>query len=558
MLFLLCFFPLLPPSCFSFRYFLFSQVKAKRNEGVFLSPRERVKIMRLVECIPNFSEGRRDEVIQEIVDAILSVRGVYLLDKEADRDHNRSVITVVGNPESVAEAVFRGAKRASELIDLNKHEGEHPRIGATDVIPFVPISDVSMDDCVELAKKVAKRISDELGIPTYLYEEAATRDDRKNLANIRRGQFEGLREEVKTNPDRRPDFGPSELHPTAGATVVGARAPLIAYNVYLGTNNIDIAKQIARNVRHSGGGLRYVKAMGFEIKERGLVQVSMNMVNYEGTPLHRVFELIKAEALRYGVSTVEGEIVGLVPQDALFDASEFYLQLNNFSRDQILERRLQSVLESQSMLVDKTVVDFLDDLSSDSAVPGGGSSAALSGAMGAALGSMVARLTLKKKDLSSVHAHAKEILDRCEQSRERLIQLIDEDSQAFSEVMSAFRLPKSTSEEQEHRKKMIQNAFRKATDVPLETARVALTALKEMLELVEIGYKDAISDCASGAQMLFAAIQSALLNVRINLGSLGDEALISQYAKEISEFDQEASRLLSEIMDKTLRALQSS
>ncbi len=533
-------------------------MKAKRNECVFLSPRERVKIMKLVECIPNFSEGRRDEVIQEIVDAILSVRGVYLLDKEADRDHNRSVITVVGSPESVAEAVFRGAKKASELIDLNKHEGEHPRIGATDVIPFVPISGVSTDDCVELARKVAKRISDDLGIPTYLYEEAATREDRRNLANIRRGQFEGLREEIKTNPDRKPDFGASELHPTAGATVVGARAPLIAYNVYLGTDNIDIAKQIARNVRHSGGGLRYVKAMGFEIKERGLVQVSMNMVNYEGTPLHRVFELIKAEALRYGVSTVEGEIVGLVPQDALFDASEFYLQLNNFSRDQILERRLQSVLESQSMLVDKTIIDFLDELSSDSAVPGGGSSAALSGAMGAALGSMVARLTLKKEALSPVHAQAEEILDACEQSKERLIQLIDEDSQAFSEVMSAFRLPKLTPEEQEHRKEMIQKAFRRATEVPLETAKIALNVLRKMTRLVEIGYKGAISDCASGAQMLSAAIQSALMNVRINLESLKDETFVSQCTKEISEFEEEVPRLLSEIMGKTLGELQSS
>ncbi len=514
--------------------------------------------MRLVECIPNFSEGRRDEVIQEIVDAILSVRGVYLLDKESDRDHNRSVITIVGSPENVAEGVFRGVKKAAELIDLTKHEGEHPRIGATDVVPFVPISEVSMEDCIDLAKKLAKRISDELGIPTYLYEEAATREDRRNLANIRRGQFEGLREEVKTNPDRQPDFGPNQLHPTAGATVVGARAPLIAYNVYLSTDNVSIAKQIARNVRHSGGGLRYVKAMGFEIKERGLVQVSMNMVNYEGTPLHRVFELIKAEASKYGVSTVEGEIVGLVPQDALFDAIEFYLQLNNFSRDQILERRLQSVLDSQSLLIDKTIAGFLDELSSDSAVPGGGSSAALSGAIGAALGAMVARLTLKKEDLSSAHNQASEILSVCEQSREKLMQLIDEDSQAFSEVLSAFRLPKSTPEEQAYRKEMIQKAFRRATEVPLETALVALKVLKEIAVLVEIGYKDAVSDCASGAQMLSAAIQSALMNVRINLESLTDEQFISQCSKNVSEVDQESSRLLSEIMAKTFQTLQSS
>ncbi len=295
---------------------------------------------KIVECVPNFSEGRRKEVVDAIVAAITSVPGVKLLDKEMDPDHNRAVITFIGSPEAVKEAAFRGTAKATELIDLNKHQGEHPRIGATDVIPFVPISGVTMEECVKLAEELGERIANELKIPVYLYEEAARVPERKNLANIRKGEFEGLREEIKTNPARAPDFGPREVHPTAGATVVGARMPLIAFNVNLGTNNLEIAKQIARAVRHSGGGLRYVKALGFEIKERGIVQVSMNMTNYQGTPLFRAFELIKREAQRYGVPVIGSEIVGLVPLQALIDVADFYLQLENFTNTQILDLRL--------------------------------------------------------------------------------------------------------------------------------------------------------------------------------------------------------------------------
>ena len=296
--------------------------------------------MKLVECIPNFSEGRREEVVNEIVDAITSVEGVKLLDMEMDADHNRSVITFVGEPEAVKEAAFRGAKKASELIDMDVHRGEHPRMGATDVIPFVPISDVKMEECVEMAKEVGERMGSELGIPVYLYEEAATRPDRVNLADVRRGQYEGLKKEIETNPDRKPDFGPAKIG-KAGATAVGARMPLVAFNVYLGTDDIKIAKSIAKAVRNSSGGLRFVKAMGFEIKERGMVQVSMNLTNYKKTPVHRVFEMIKSEASRFGINIVEGEIVGLVPEDALIDAAKFYLRLNAFKKRQVLEKRMR-------------------------------------------------------------------------------------------------------------------------------------------------------------------------------------------------------------------------
>lgn len=299
---------------------------------------------RIVECIPNFSEGRRAGVIDEIVGAIKSVKGAVLLDRESDPDHNRSVVTFVAEPSGVVEAALAGVKKAAELIDLTTHTGEHPRMGATDVVPFVPISGVTMDECVQLARRCGERMWQELGIPVYLYEKAATRPERENLAALRKGQFEGIRTDIETNPARRPDFGEARCHPTAGITAVGARPPLIAYNVNLGTSNIEIANKIARAVRHQSGGLRYVKALGFELKDRGIVQVSMNMVNYEGTPLFRVFELVKREAARYGVPVLGSEIVGLVPQAALNAVADFYLQLENFGETQILEHRLQASL----------------------------------------------------------------------------------------------------------------------------------------------------------------------------------------------------------------------
>jgi glutamate formiminotransferase len=299
----------------------------------------------IVECIPNFSEGRRTEAIDEIVEAIKSVAGAVLLDRESDPNHNRSVVTFVAPPDRVVEAAVAGARRAAELIDLNKHTGEHPRMGSTDVIPFVPISGVTMDDCVALARTCGERLWSEVGIPVYLYEKAATRPERENLASVRKGQFEGIRDEISTSDARRPDFGEARVHATAGITAVGARPPLIAYNVNLATADLEIANKIARAVRHQSGGLRYVKALGFELKDRGIVQVSMNMVNYEGTPLFRVFEMIKREAERFGVAVVGSEIVGLVPQLALNAVADFYLQLEKFSEDQILEHRLAEAME---------------------------------------------------------------------------------------------------------------------------------------------------------------------------------------------------------------------
>ena len=295
--------------------------------------------MKIVECILNFSEGKNKKVIDDIVNEIKKVKNVSLLDVESDKDHNRSVVTFIGEPEDVKKAVFFATAKAAKLIDMNKHKGEHPRMGATDVIPFVPISDITMKECVGLAKELGKEIGDKLKIPVYLYAEAATRPDRVRLPDIRKGEYEGLKEEIKTNPDRKPDFGPSQLS-SAGATTVGARPPLIAFNVNLNTNDLQVANDIAKLIRESSGGFKVVQAKGFEIKERGLVQVSMNLLDYNVTSIFKVFDTIKEEAKKRGVEIVGSEVIGLIPMDALIDVAEHYLKIENFKKDQILEKRL--------------------------------------------------------------------------------------------------------------------------------------------------------------------------------------------------------------------------
>jgi glutamate formiminotransferase len=293
---------------------------------------------RIVECVPNISEGRDTTIINAVVDEVKRFK-VRLLDVESDRDHNRSVITYVGEPEEVEKATFALAAKAVELIDMEKHKGEHPRIGALDVVPFVPITGVDMKECIAMAERVGKKIADELKVPVYLYEEAAKRPECQNLAEIRKGEYEGLKDAISL-PARRPDFGEAKLHPTAGATVVGAREPLVAFNVNLGTKDIAIAKKIAQAVRFSSGGFRFVKAMGFDIKEKGYVQVSMNLTKFKGTPIFRVYEAIKAEADRYGVPIIGSEVIGLLPLEALVQCADFYLKLDNFKYDQILEVKL--------------------------------------------------------------------------------------------------------------------------------------------------------------------------------------------------------------------------
>ena len=299
--------------------------------------------MKLVESVPNFSEGRRREVVEAIVAEARKYENVWILDWSMDHDHNRSVITLAGEPDPLLNALFDMTKKASEVIDLQKHTGEHPRMGATDVIPLVPLWNTTMDECVEYSHKLAKRIGEELSIPVFLYERSATTPERENLANIRKGEFEGFCEKIK-DPNWKPDYGPETVHPTAGVTAVGAREFLIAFNVNLGTDNLEIAKKIAKAVRHKSGGFRYVKALGFELKERGIVQVSMNMTNYKKSPLFRVFEVIKREAQRYGVPVVGTEIVGMMPLGALVDIADFYMQFEAFDPKKIVEYKLLEVI----------------------------------------------------------------------------------------------------------------------------------------------------------------------------------------------------------------------
>ncbi|MEM0466845.1 MAG: glutamate formimidoyltransferase [Candidatus Thermoplasmatota archaeon] len=300
-------------------------------------------MVKIVECVPNFSEGRNKKTIDAIHQLIQKHTDVHLLDFSPNADHNRTDVTLIGPPDKIKAVALDIAIKCVELIDMNKHKGEHPRMGAIDVVPFIPISEVTMEDCIKLAHEFAKEFSEKTNVPCFLYEEAAQREDRRNLADVRRGEYEGLKNEIGKNPDRIPDYGPHKMHPTAGATAVGARFFLIAYNVNLGTNNVEIAKKIAQAVRHSSGGYRYVKAMGFEIKERNIVQVSMNLVNYQKTPLFRVFETIKNEAERYGVPVIGSEIVGLIPVEALSQVADHYLRLEHFTTDQILEKKLVEI-----------------------------------------------------------------------------------------------------------------------------------------------------------------------------------------------------------------------
>ena len=500
---------------------------------------------RIVECIPNFSEGRRPEVIEEIVRAIESIQGAVLLDHESDPNHNRSVVTFVASPEQVVDAAIAAARRASELIDLTKHAGEHPRMGATDVIPFVPISGITMDDCVQIANQCGRRMWEELQIPVYLYEKAAKLPERENLAAVRKGQFEGIRDEIESLPFRKPDFGDPRVHPTAGITAVGARPPLIAYNVNLGTDNIEIANKIARAVRHQTGGLRYVKALGFDLKDRGIVQVSMNMVNYEGTPLHRAFEMIKREAERYGVPVVGSEIVGLVPQRALDAAGDFYLQLENFTDNQILENRLAAA--EQKSDAQAGPASFPELVAAGTPVPGGGSVAAHSGVLAVALGRMVCNLTIGKKKYSDVEEQVRRINSELEKLGRSLEQLVDEDASSFEAVMSATRLPKETEQQKSEREKKIQDATLNAAQVPLATARTAEATLKLLKELAAIGNRNTLSDLAVAAQLGQAAVKGAHYNVSINLSSLTDRAAAESLDRESKALVDSAVKLAEEV-----------
>ena len=495
----------------------------------------------IVECIPNYSEARRPEVVDAIIKAITAVEGVSILDRHSDMDHNRTVITIVGHPDAVEEAAFQSIAKAGELIDLDHHQGEHPRIGATDVVPFVPISGISMVECVEMARRLGKRVGERLKIPVYLYEEAATRPERVNLENIRKGQYETLKQEIGQNPAREPDFGPSRVT-GAGATVIGARNPLIAFNVYLTTDDLAVASKIARAIRHSSGGLRYVKSMGMMVE--GLAQVSMNLTNYRRTSMARVVEMIRREALRFGVAVHHSELVGLVPNQALVDAAVWYMQMDQFEPDQVLETRLfDAASQVQESPVKAKDEGFLEALASGEPTPGGGSAAAYSAAMSASLVAMVGRVTAGKKKYADVEAEMWAMIEEATDLQGEMRTAVEKDADAFQAYMKARRLPQNTDQQKSERIQAIQAASINAAEVPLYVGRNALSIMKLSLKAAELGNINAVSDAGTAFAMAQAALNGAGLNVRINLLGLEKEPEPARMLNELKNLENQSSKL---------------
>jgi glutamate formiminotransferase/formiminotetrahydrofolate cyclodeaminase len=493
--------------------------------------------------VPNFSDGRNPEAYNGLAEQIRSVRGVTVLNVSPDSDHNRTVITFVGEPTAVAEAAFRAIAFAAQHINLDEHQGEHPRLGATDVVPFIPVRGVTMADCVALAQGLGKRVGEELGIAVYLYEEAATRPERQKLANIRRGEYELWREEVATNPDRRPDFGPAEAK-SWGATVIGARPFLIAYNIYLNSSDVGIADKIARNIRFIGGGLRFVQAKGFLVE--GQAQVSMNLTNFEKTPIHRVQEMVRREAAQYGLTITRAELIGLSPQKALMDAAKWYLQLEDMENNQVLEYQMAEAAASAGADQDSELTPhtFVEAVASKEPTPGGGSVAALAGALGAALAQMVAGLTTGRKKYADVSDQAQMILDQAGELRQQLTAAIAEDAAAYKRVMAAFRNKELSGAAREA---AVEEATIGAGEVPLRVARLSLEAARLGLAMAEIGNVNAVTDGAAGVLLARTAVQVAGLNVKTNAVGLKDRSLAQSWQEEVAALEAEAEELAAAV-----------
>ena len=505
--------------------------------------------MKLVECVPNFSEGRRPEIVSKIVDAISAVKGVSILDVSSDTSHNRTVVTFVVDVEHAVDAALAGIAKARDLIDLNHHSGEHPRMGAADVVPFIPLEGATMEDCIVLARTLGERVGKELEIPVYLYERAATRPDRENLADVRRGEFEGLRTEIETNPARVPDFGPRRVHATAGAVAIGARPFLVAYNVYLGpASNLSVAKDVAKALRGSSGGLRYVKALGLEVD--GQAQVSMNLVDTEKTPLHRAYDMVKMEAAAQGVNATWSEIVGLVPERALFEAAARHVQLRNFTPEMVLEHKVRNAISGGESLS-----GFIASVASNKPTPGGGSVVAHVGALAAALAQMVAALTIGKKKYASVDAEMKELALRAAALVNQLSALVARDAASYDAVSSAYKLPAEPDDAAARRKAAITKGLLGAAEVPLETARACAEVAELCAVVAAKGNTNAISDAGVGALLAEAACRGAVYNVRINVSALDDKSLGSGLVEEATQLLARTSDRVRQATDAVERAI---
>jgi glutamate formiminotransferase/formiminotetrahydrofolate cyclodeaminase len=507
--------------------------------------------MKLIECVPNFSEGRRPEIVAAIRDAIAAVAGAHILDVSSDASHNRTVVTFVAPIDVVADAAFAGIREAHRHIDLTMHSGEHPRMGATDVVPFIPLDGSTMEDCIALARQLGERVGRELQIPVFLYERAATRADRENLADVRRGEFEGLRTEIGTTPQRTPDFGPSVVHATAGAVAIGARPFLVAYNVYLGpAANMPIAREVAKSVRGSVGGLRYVKGLAFEVD--GQAQVSMNLVDTDKTPMHQAYDMVKMEAEARGVTPTWSELVGLVPERALFDAAARHVRLRNFTPDMVLERKVRAAISGGESLS-----GFVGSVASPSPTPGGGSVAAHTGVLAAALAQMVAGLTVGKKKYAAVDAEMKEIAVKAAALGNTLASLVARDASAYAVVAAAYKLPAETEAQQREKAARVDDALMHAAEVPLETARACAAVAELALAVARRGNTNAASDAGVAALLADAGCVGASYNVRINVIALADKArgaALAAEAKQLVARTRDLSRHTTDIVEKALEA----
>ena len=514
--------------------------------------------MKLIECVPNFSEGRRPEVIGAIRNAIEASAGVTILDVSSDESHNRSVMTFVVPMEHAVQAAFAGIRAAAERIDLRQHAGEHPRIGATDVVPFVPLEDSTMDDCIALARELGDRVGKELEIPVFLYERAASRPTRVNLADVRRGQFEGLRDEIPANPDRTPDFGPNHVHVSAGATAIGARPFLVAYNVYLGDAvNLALAKSIAKQVRESSGGFKAVKGLGLEVD--GQAQVSMNLVDTSQTALHTVFDFISDKARAEGVDVTWSELIGLVPERVLFDAAKDHLKLREFTPEQVLERQVARAMRAagdDAPPSKTTATDFLDAIASSDPVPGGGSVSAYAGALAAALTRMVAGLTIGRKKYAAVESEMAIVAANAEKLSDDLSRLVERDAEAYAAVSAAYKMPKDP-EDAGARDDAITRALLFAAEVPLETARRCAEAGALAAAVAAKGNSNAVTDAGVAAMLASAGCRGAAYNVRINVASLNDRSLGAHLASEAIELTATSEKYSMEDCAFVERALSS-
>ena len=549
---------------------------------------------KIVECVPNFSEGKDKSIIEAISGAIKSVKGVKLLDVDSGEDFNRTVFTFVGEPDSVLEAAFQSAKIGIALIDMSKHKGEHARMGALDVMPFIPIKNVSMDDCIILSKKFGDRLSKELDIPVFLYANSATKEDRVKLPDIRKGEYEALEEKFKDS-SFKPDYGESKFIPKSGATATGAREILIAYNINLNTNDKSIASKIAGKLRTSGvikkdkngnkiigsdgkperipGKFKFLQAGGMMYNEN-IAQISMNLLNFHRVSMHDVYEAAKEEAKKYNVKITGSEIVGVVPKEALLLAGKYYSEKVNENDEKKLvelaidklglsdlyefkpgEKIIDYIVESDKLLVSFKINNFLNELSSSSPAPGGGSVAALSGAIGSALSEMVCNLTIGKNEYIKEQKLIIDNLKKSEKLRYKLTELIDSDTNAFNDVIKAFKMPKKTDDEIQKRKEAIQIGYKKAALIPFETAKTCYEILDIAYILAKKGNKNSITDAAVSAIMANAGVKSAILNVKINIGSIKDEKFVKNLEKKIIDIEKESDDKTVKIINYVLNQL---